>query len=487
MKNNPTLLIILDGYGYSESTEHNAVAQADTPHLHNWFKNYPHALLQASGSAVGLVDGVMGNSEVGHMTIGAGEILPQPLTILNTMVQTHSLDTDQTLTEAYNTLNNADNSLHIIGLLSDAGVHAHIDHMVAFVKSAIANRVKRIYVHVILDGRDVPPQSALLYLDRLQKELDNFKNVQIASVHGRFYAMDRDNNSDRIEESLSVLFGHVDPEDKDAQAVVEDSYLERVTDEFIVPTLLTSDGVIRPGDGVIFCNFRADRARQLTKGLLDTVDLSFFVTPVQYHPDLATISLIERPVADNTLLEQLTKDDLSIFTIAETEKYAHVTYFFNNGREDKYDNEVRVLVPSIKIQDYTKEPCMSAKEITEIVLDSLETNPKDFYIINFANADMVGHSGNFDATKKALECLDSELEKLFEQAVTKMDGTMYITSDHGNAEVMYDNESRQPATSHTTSPVPFMMLKKTLANKPHTLPLSGLKDIASFIIKNIKD
>ncbi|HJM68509.1 MAG TPA: 2,3-bisphosphoglycerate-independent phosphoglycerate mutase [Candidatus Babeliales bacterium] len=483
MSKKPIALIILDGYGYAKNSQYNAVTQANTPYLHKWIKEYPHAILKASGSAVGLADGIMGNSEVGHMAIGTGQVQDQPLVILNEMIQSGELNSNQLLIDSYNTLNNTDNALQIIGLLSDAGVHAHIDHMIAFVNNARAKGVKKIYVHAILDGRDTPPKSAFGYLEKLESALRN--HATLASIHGRFFAMDRDNNWERTAESMEILLSNTD-EVKTWQSQLNQDYSHNITDEFIPPTLLDPQGTIKSGDGVIFCNVRPDRARQLTKQILDTVDLSFFITPVAYDQKLQTITLIEKTKTDNPLLERLIDKGLSIFSIAETEKYAHITYFFSGGREDKYDEEVRVLIPSIKVKSYADTPCMSAVEITDMVLDSLESNPKDFYLINYANADMVGHSGNFEATKKALECVDEQLGRLYHEIVEQNDGTMYITSDHGNAEVMYNEKAQQPATAHTANPVPFIMIQKNIDQEDKKLPLTELKDIASFITERIK-
>ena len=482
MPKKPIALIILDGYGYAEATQHNAVAQANTPHLHEWFKKYPHALLKASGTAVGLEEGVMGNSEVGHMAIGTGQVQDQPLVILNKMIRTGELDHNQLLIDAYNTLNNTHNSLHIIGLLSDAGVHAHIDHMLAFVKNARAKGVKSIYVHAILDGRDTPPKSAAAYLEKLQAMLGH--DATLASISGRFYAMDRDRNWERTEQAVEALLSGA--EVQDWKSVLDKSYDEDITDEFVEPVLLDPQGILKAGDGIIFANFRPDRARQLTEKILGAITPSFFVTPVPYHPELETLSLIHKESTDNTLLERLIAKGLTIFSIAETEKYAHITYFFNGGREDKYDEEVRVLVPSLKTKTYAEQPCMSAEEITDAIINSLEDEPRDFYLINYANADMVGHSGDMEATKKGLECVDKQLSRLYNQIVKKMDGTIYITSDHGNAEVMYDEKAQQPATAHTTNPVPFIMIQKNIVDADKHLPLMELKDIASFITGKIK-
>jgi 2,3-bisphosphoglycerate-independent phosphoglycerate mutase len=482
----PTLLIILDGYGYSEKKEGNAIYHAHAPHLKNWFASYPHALLQASGVAVGLPDGVMGNSEVGHTTIGAGKVIKETLTLLNEAIQEGQLDTNKQLLDNYKKLKQSNQSLHIIGLLSDGGVHGHIDHLLAFANTALNNGITKIFVHAITDGRDTPPQSAQKFFEQLEVFTSKHPDITLGSIHGRFFAMDRDNNTDRTQASLDVLTldnKHVDLKWKE---IINHYYRQNITDEFIPPTNIFSDATIKPGDGIIITNLRPDRARQLTKALLAHTKPLFIIAPIAYSKDITITSLFTKEPIEHPLVEQITKKGLSVFTIAETEKYAHVTYFLNGGCEEPYPNEHRVMIPSIKAKSYAKIPAMAARSITNAILESLKNDPADFYIINYANADMVGHSGDFQATVKAIECLDKELSLLYDQVIDVMDGTMYVTADHGNAEEKYESATHQPKTSHTTNPVPFIMIRKELEGKAAKLPLTQLADIAPFVLKNIQ-
>ncbi len=476
-KKAPLALIILDGFGYRKETEHNAIAQANTPNLDTWFATYPHTLLQASGAAVGLLDGYIGNSEVGHLTIGAGRIIVQPVSIIHQAIDDGSFFSNKKLVENLEKLKQTGGSLHLMGLLSDAGVHSHEKHLYAFLKAAEKHGVENIFVHPFLDGRDTPPQSAAGYLEKLEKS-----GATIGSLHGRFYAMDRDNNLERTAQSYKILTESQSEITPSWQKVLEKSYAQNITDEFIPPIQLDPEGVIKNGDGVIFFNFRPDRARQLTKMFLDNLNLAFFIIPVTYQGDLNTTYLFEKPTIKNTLKDILSQNGKTIFSIAETEKYAHITHFFTGHKEEPVAGETRVLIPSIVAKNYIEHPCMSAPEITNAVLKSLQEDPHDFYLINYANADMVGHSGDMAATIKAIEYLDVELKKLYDTIVEQMGGTMIITADHGNAEVMFSETSNQPQTAHTTNPVPFLFIKK---DAQEDLQLKELADIAPFILKCI--
>jgi len=492
MKNEkkPTVLVILDGLGYNAQTEYNAVFLAKTPNLDIWQKIYPHAFLSASGEAVGLPSGTIGNSEVGHLTIGAGRIVDQPISIIQKAIDDETFFKNHILNKNMENLKNSGKTLHIMGLLSDASVHSNIKHLFAFLQSARKHGITKIVIHPFLDGRDTPPRSANTYISQLDEKLQQLGFGKIGSIHGRFYAMDRDNNWDRTKKSYEVLTQRQKASFSDWQELLEKNYHNNITDEFIEPTQLNQDAIVKNGDGIIFFNTRPDRARQLTKLFLDSkkqgnIKTAFFITPVQYSKELATDSLYKKSSTINTLMDVLHKNKKTVYSIAETEKYAHVTYFFCGGREGALENETRILVDSIRTKNYVDKPAMSANQITEHVLKSLKTDPKDFYLINYANADMVGHSGNLEATIKAVEFLDHELKKLYEQIVNKMDGTLYITADHGNAEKMMDKKTGQPHTAHTTSPVPFIMIRKNLAGSTEQLPLKQLSDIAPFILKNM--
>lgn len=489
----PTALIILDGFGYRKEKEYNAIAQAHTLHLNSWFAKYPHTLLKASGGAVGLPEGVIGNSEVGHITIGTGRIIEQPITLLNQAIADKSFFKNPVLIQALNKLQKTGNALHIMGLLSDAGGHSEAKHLYAFIDAAHQNGIKYLFIHPFLDGRDVPPKSAVKYLEQLDNALTTFEYGSIGSIHGRFYAMDRDHHWDRTEKSYDVLTQEQDYPPRPWQEVLEAQYAKGITDEFIVPTQIDPTSTIQKGDGIIFFNVRSDRARQITTCFMDPtfnhfpvkkLNLTCFVTPVDYGNNLKTDVMYPRSPAKNTLKDVIAHAGKTIFSIAETEKYAHVTYFFNDGREAAEPTEKRMIIPSLSTRDYVDNPQMSAAGITQAVIESLNTDPADFYLINYANADMVGHSGNLQATIKAVECLEEQLSKLYEHIVVKMQGIMYVTADHGNAEDKYDLIHKQPRTSHTTNPVPFLMIKE---GEPKTakLPLTQLADIAPWVLENM--
>lgn len=473
----PTLLIILDGLGVSCKKKYNAFYQARTPHLDTWQHKHFYTTLQAAGNFVGLKNGCQGNSEVGHFTLGAGKIIHQTAFQLDIALQPENLRANNTLTDLLKKFNlNA--RVHLLGMASDGNIHSNISHAQSFISTLADHGISNILIHAFLDGRDVPPQSALHYLQTLQADLDRFNCGQIASIHGRYYAMDRNNNEDRTQKTFDVLTKQQVSWMPHQESITK-NYAHGITDEFIEPTACIQDHTIQPGDGVIFFNFRPDRAKQLTEKLLH-LNLEFFVTPLIYHTSLLTTPLIKSIQTDNTLLETLADRQMTIFTIAETEKYAHVTYFFNGHRDISIATEQRVLIPSSPLHP-AEDPTMQAEKITHTVLTSLQSNRKDFYLINYANADMVGHSGNLDATITAIECLDKELGKLYEEVVIKQDGTIFITADHGNAEMMFDDHSNQPCTSHTSNPVPFYML--TRKNTPKIkLKLEGLADVAPFIL-----
>lgn len=483
IKHPPVALVILDGFGYSQEAEHNAIAQASTPFITSLMDQYPTTLLNASGQAVGLPDGYIGNSEVGHLTLGCGMAILQPVTLINDAVETGEFFENKMLIKRLKKLKKVDKTLHIIGLLSDAGVHGHIDHLLAFLFTAHQSGIKKIVIHAILDGRDVPPQSAHDYLSGVEEHLKEYGAV-LGSIQGRFYAMDRNQNNNLTQESFTMMTSPQVVQEKKWQEVLENYYQKGITDEFIPPTLLKNGMNIQEGDGLIITNFRADRMRQLV-GLLQSFSLSFIVTPVSYGKEYHTDVLFERLVIPQTLSEFLHQHGCSLFFIAETEKYAHITYFFNGGREKKFDNETRVLIPSLLPNQFATHPSMSAPSITQAVRESLQYNAKDFYVINYANADMVGHTGNFKATVKAIECLDQQLKILYQEFVEKRNGTLFITADHGKAESMYDPDAMQPRTAHTINPVPFIIVNKELKNKLYDLPLYELADVAPFIIHSM--
>ena len=481
-KHAPAALIILDGFGYNSSTEYNAIAQANAPFIASLLENYPTTLLAASGQAVGLPEGYDGNSEVGHLTIGCGAAIAQPFTIVTDAIESGEFFINDILVSHLQELKLSKKTLHIIGLLSDAAVHSHIEHLFAFLEAAFQQGITDIVVHGLLDGRDVPPQSAEMYLSELEEQLKEYGGV-LGSIQGRFYGMDRNNNSELTQKAYDMLTKEQIIKEQTWYDVLKESYQKGITDEFVEPTQLVPGAIIRPGDGLIMFNFRPDRIRQLTKILLSNPALlSFLITPVSYGAEYKTVALYQKQQVSQTLSKFLHDKGCSLFFIAETEKYAHVTYFFNGGRENKYENETRVLIPSLTPKQFETHPCMSAPTITQAIIESLKYNPKDFYVINYANADMVGHTGNFNATVKAIECLDRELSLLFDNFITKFNGTLYITADHGKAEQMFDEDDDQPRTAHTTNPVPFIMVQQQLKNSQEQLPLYELSDIAPFVI-----
>ncbi len=492
MSPKPTVLAILDGFGISTQTNYNAIAHAKKPFLDYVYKHYPHTTLAASGIAVGLLPNMMGNSEVGHLTIGCARIVKQDATRIQESIKNGSFFSMNILVDNLKKIAKNGHPLHCIGLLSDGGVHSHENSLFALLQAAKEQNIKQVIVHAFLDGRDVLPQSASIYLKRLEAAMNTIGIGIIGSLHGRFYAMDRDHNWQRTQQAYQVLTQKQELQFDSWTDAIQYYYAQNITDEFIPPTQLNKNAIIQHDDGVIFFNHRPDRARQLTQAFIDPdcnffshkpLDLSFFMTFVSYdNAKLPCEVLFPRTVIDQTLKDVLCAHGKTIFTIAETEKYAHVTYFFNGGREEAVPCETRVLIPSISAQNYIKKPNMSADKITQTVLESLRHDPKDFYLMNYANADMVGHSGNFRATVQAVECLDEQLKKLYEMVVEKMNGTLIITADHGNAEEMIDLATGQPKTSHTTNKVPFISINKELKDKNIALTLQELRDIAPYIL-----
>jgi len=491
--NPPVALVILDGFGYSKNTDHNAISAAHMTTFVDLCAHYPHALLDASGDSVGLLPGMIGNSAVGHLTIGAGRVVPQPIKVLLDTIHDGTFASNKELAHCLHSLHKSSNALHIIGLLSDAGIHCHTAIIKACIRIAQEHGIKKIVVHPILDGRDAPPQSAQKYLTELQSWI-NTPTARIGTLVGRYYAMDRNANWDRTSAAYTML---TQPDFKNRYSswsqVLETQYAQGITDEFIPPTHLDSDSTIEPGDGIIFCNIRADRARQLTTLLLKTHP-AWIITGIPYfteasknkhsfsEQEMQTHSLYTPPVLQDTLLDKLVAQGKTIFTCAESEKYAHISYFFKGGKEDVLPHETRVIIPSLNPKTFVTHPEMRAPEITKTVLQSLRTKPCDFYLVNYANPDMVGHSGNFDATVQALRCIDEQLAQLYNEIVLQQKGTLYITADHGKAEQLWDTKNNQPNTAHTANPVPFVMVRQNLRDKALPIPMHTLADIAPLIL-----
>lgn len=470
----PLILIILDGWGISDNPDTNAQEQANIPFYKGIINEYPHAALECSGEAVGLPEGVMGNSEVGHLNLGAGRIVYQDYARINNSIQDRSFVKNRALLDAMSTAVKKNKALHLMGLLSDGGVHSHINHLYALLDMAIGNGVKEIFIHAFMDGRDTPPASGINYIKDLESFISDKPSAKIATVTGRYWAMDRDNRWERIEQTFRALVDGDGKKVHSALEAVKKSYEADETDEFIKPSIVCNSngpiGKILDGDSVIFFNFRADRARELTKALTQEKFNGFhraslphpasYVTMTKYEEDFIFPSAFPSIKLTNILGEILSRNNLKQLRIAETEKYAHVTYFFNGGEEKPFPGEDRSLIQSPKdIPTYDLKPEMSAYEVTDEVLKRLEHNKYDFVLLNFANPDMVGHTGKMDAAIKACETVDNCLEKIVEK-IQSLDGTAIITADHGNCDQMSDNDN--PHTAHTTNPVPFILIKRGL-------------------------
>ncbi len=467
-KPKPVVLLILDGWGYRENIEHNAIAAANTPNWDQWWTHYPHTLLHASGHFVGLPDSQMGNSEVGHMHIGAGRILPQDFTRINQAIEDGSFYKNPVLLSLIERVQQSKGTLHIMGLLSPGGVHSHEKHLFAFLKLCQAHALKKICLHLFLDGRDTPPKSALSSLDKLNALLSAFPEASIGSISGRYYAMDRDKRWERIQKEYELLTENKTPyQFATVSQALEYFYSQDISDEFVPPTMIGAGQNIQDGDAIFFFNYRADRARQLCQALAyEKFDgfkrkthpkVDVLVTLTQYLKELTEHVAFPPVTIKNTLGEVLSKNGLHQLRAAETEKYAHVTFFLNGGVEEPYPNESRFLMPSPAVATYDLKPEMSANELTHAIVEAIEENQFDVLICNYANADMVGHTGNFEATVRAIECLDQCMQKI-KVALDKVGGAMLITADHGNAELMHDPHTDQPQTSHTELPVPLLFI-----------------------------
>ncbi len=454
------LLMILDGYGLREEKEGNAILAAKTPNI-DALLSYPHSVLQASGRAVGLPEGMMGNSEVGHLNIGAGRIVYQDLTRISKSIEEGDFFRNKVLLDAIANVKNNNSSLHLMGLLSDGGVHSHITHLYALLELAKKHGVKKVYVHAFLDGRDVPPKSALGYIEETEKKMRETVG-EFATVSGRYYAMDRDRRWDRVEKAYNAMMGKGIRAESATQAVIN-AYARGETDEFVTPTVIVKDGIHRVSDkdSLIFFNFRSDRAREITKAFIEDNFDGFkrcshpsvhFVGFTQYDESFDIPVAFPCEPMKNILAEVLSEHNLKQFRIAETEKYAHVTFFFNGGREEPFKGEERLLIPSPKVATYDLKPEMSAYRVTEEVIKAVLSEKYDVIVMNYANLDMVGHTGVFHAAVKAVEVVDECIGKVF-SAIRSIGGLLIITADHGNSEQMTNNGVH---TAHTCNPVPFI-------------------------------
>lgn len=464
----PVALIIFDGFGYTKNCFGNAVEHAHMDFFNKLMQNYPSAYLAAAGEAVGLLPNLIGNSEVGHLTLGAGRVVKSSIVRMNDLIKSPQFFEHQAAS-LFRDFAQTGRTLHVLGLLSDGGVHSHDFHMHALIELAVYCGIKNIVVHPILDGRDVAPASANFYLSRLEQKLHTLCAGKIGSIQGRFYAMDRDNNHDRIHQSYSMLCGKGKNSSRDWRLALADAYAEGDFDEFVKPELFGIENALCDRDGIVFVNIRSDRALQLTKCLLGLssqeagVDFHFVLTGYRYHQSFKNPVILEPQLIQQTLLDVVgeVQSRRPIFLLAETEKSAHVTYFFKGMRDEISHQEKRIIIPSHKVRDYVAHPQMSAHEITGQLQSVLLSNPSAFCVVNYANADMVGHSGNFAAAIKACRVLDAQLKRVYELIVERMSGILFMTSDHGNAEEMIDSKGLEK-TSHTMNPVPFIMVAKDL-------------------------
>lgn len=460
------MLLILDGFGVGNEEVGNAITSANTENIDSYRENYPTTFLNASGLDVGLPEGQMGNSEVGHLNIGAGRIIYQELTRINKEIKEEGFFKNQAFLKAVENAKEKNSSVHLLGLLSDGGVHSHINHLKALIKLCKCNGVEKVYIHSFLDGRDVPPQSAIEYIKEIEEYTESIGCGKIATVSGRYYAMDRDNRWDRVEKAYNAMVNSEGEKYSCAIEAVEASYAKEVLDEFVVPSVILEEGNIKENDSVIFFNFRPDRAREITRAITEKDFDGFeriykevyFVSMTQYDKTLTNLDIAYKPENyTNTLGEYLSKMGKTQLRIAETEKYAHVTFFFNGGVETPNSGEDRILVPSPKVATYDMKPEMSAYEVKDKVIEKINEGIYDFILLNFANPDMVGHTGDFEAAKVAVETVDKCTGEIVD-TILKSGGAIYITADHGNAEQMIDIESGEAFTAHTTNKVPFIVI-----------------------------
>ena len=491
----PVMLLILDGYGLNDRTDGNAVAAASKPNFDYYWNNYPRTKIDGSGLAVGLPEGQMGNSEVGHMNIGAGRVVYQELTRISELIRTGAFFKNEALNLAFEEAVAKDKAVHLLGLVSDGGVHSHIDHIKALISLGQRKGVKRLYLHAFMDGRDTSPTAGAGYLRELEAFMQEEGVGRIATVSGRYYAMDRDNRWERIEKAYDALVHGRGKTALDGAEYLETSYLDGVTDEFALPAVIMENGrpqgLIESGDSVIFFNFRPDRAREITRALNDRVFTHFdrpdlgltYVTMTQYDKTLENVHIAYLPqTLDNMIGDVVSRAGKKQLRIAETEKYAHVTFFFNGGVEAPVEGEDRILIPSPKVATYDLKPEMSAPEVTEAVIRTMDETSYDMIILNYANCDMVGHTGVFEAAIKAVEYLDGAMKRVVDK-VLEQGGSVFITADHGNAEQLKDYETGEVLTSHTINPVPFIYV----TNDPKKQLREGgiLSDIAPTMLEEM--
>lgn len=464
MAKKPVALIIMDGFGYNAEDYGNAIASANTPNIDKYMQG-PNTIIGASGLDVGLPDGQMGNSEVGHTNIGAGRIVYQMLVKISKSIKDGDFFENKALVDAMENCKAKGSALHLMGLLSPGGVHSHMEHLYGLLEMAKKNGLDKVYVHAFLDGRDVPPSSASDYMSEAVAEINKIGVGSVATISGRFYAMDRDNAWDRVEKAYKALVLGEGVKETDPVQAIKNSYANEVTDEFMLPTVVDENGKIKENDSVVFFNFRPDRARQITRAFVDTEFTGFerayfpvhFVCMAQYDASMPNVSVAFPPEQlTMTLGEYLSKMGKTQLRIAETQKYAHVTFFFNGGEETTFEGEDRILIKSPDVETFDMKPEMSAFEVTDAVVEAIESDKYDVIILNYANCDMVGHTGIFDAAKTAVEAVDTCVGRMVDAILAK-GGAALITADHGNADKMYEPDG-SAFTAHTTNPVPFIVV-----------------------------
>ncbi|MGI6329279.1 MAG: 2,3-bisphosphoglycerate-independent phosphoglycerate mutase [Bacilli bacterium] len=484
----PIVLAILDGVGIRKEEHGNAFKQAYTPIYNNLIKKYPHSELLASGEAVGLPQGQMGNSEVGHLNIGAGRIVYQPLEIINKAIKDKSIFTNKKILNVIKHVKEEKSKLHILGLLSDGGVHSHIDHLIAILEIAKKEDLKQVYFHIFTDGRDTSPTSAKVYLEKLLQAIKEQGLGKISTISGRYYAMDRDKRWERTKLAYDALVLGKGEEYQESLEVIDQSYQKGIFDEFILPSVIDKTGIIQDHDGLIFANFRPDRATQILTAL---TNLSFKDFEIKKLKNIKLVTLMPGAgsiIGDSAYKMDNIKNSLGVYLstlsfnqlrIAETEKYAHVTYFFDGGKERVLEGCTRILIPSPKVKTYDLKPEMSIYEVTDKLLEEIKTNKYDLIILNYANPDMVGHTGNLEKTIQAIEAVDENLGRIYKK-IKEKEGLLIVTADHGNCEYMLDDKDRV-ITSHTTNKVPFI-----ICDKGYQVKDGKLGDIAPTILKLMK-